>query len=433
MRSTFLYDVRRSFLNRTLVALLVVLLAAGVGLGYAFSRLTLSQSGPGYYIVAATSQNGATSGPVGLLLSPSGPLGNTRLYLVVMNETTRTVMTLEARTNSSGYFALGPGLDVISARAVVNGANVSAAISGAAAVDLNLRLREAVLYFALPSSPQANYSVFVSQARQPVSLSNLSWTYLGTFGPGIHRVNVRIELDRPVLVVGYSTSNSTRDLEGGYEVNVPQLMVESLRSESLGEAVGIFTEFFPLAGLFLVNDLFARHRSTRAIEFILARPLTKLQLIASRYSGGLVALLLSSIVTALAVTAAASAVFGVSFSVGLPLMVFASIVAALAGFYSLLYLVAVLARKSFLVIAIVLYLLLYLFNVGEVTAFILNASWPLYLTPLSSAMSMLDRYLGTSALVGFSVSYLYASLSAAAWAAVPAALAFIIYDRMPEA
>lgn len=430
MRGTFIYDVRRSTLNRMLIILLVGLIAAGVGLGYAFSRLVAAQSGvTEYHFVVASPVSSSPGGELGLLLSNSGPLGGVTVYYGAINVTTGRALAVVARTNSSGYLRLAPGVRVTYMYALIDGSNRSVDITPVAVTNFNLASRQATLVFAVPNTSYPSmYSLYVAQ--QARFNSNFSWTYVGAFGPGVHQVRVRLDINKPILRVGLSASNSTGELLVSAAINVPQLMVSSLRSQALSEALDVFAEFFPLAGLFLVNDLFARHRSTGAIEFILARPLTKLQLITSRYTGGLVALVLSSLVTALAVTASASAFYGLQFRAAVALVAFASLLTDLAGFYSLLYLVAVLTRRSFLVIAIVLYLLLYLFNVGEVLSFILNSSWPLYLTPLSSASSILANYLRTSI---FSVSYLYAAVSSAAWAVVPAALAFMIYNREAEA
>ncbi len=423
MKNAYLYDMKRSMFNRTLLIMLVVLIAAGLGLGYLVARYAVTQS-QDYYAVSEPLPNGSQ---LCLLLSPTGaPMGNvTVFYYGITGQPVRAV------TNSTGFLVMtSRGFGQVTAE--IDGRNVSFIVTELAVVDVNLRARTAYLVFAVPSEPGAvAFRAFFYQS----ALTSFgrphgeNMTYLGEFQPGIWEVPIHIVLDKPVVNVVLEPTGPAATGNVSYLITVGELMARSLRSSALVESVSVFAEFFPLAGLFLVNDLFAGLRSSRAIEFVLARPITRLQLIMSRYLGGLVALLLSSLVTAVALAGASWLVFGESVGAEGLGVVLGSLVAALAGFYSLLYLVSVLTRRGFLVASILLYLVLYLFNLGEILSFITGRSWPLYMTPLSVASSIMGQYFGNGV---FSIGYTGAVIAAVLWAVAPIAIAVPVYHAMAE-
>ena len=430
MRTAFLYDMRRSMLDRKVLMLLVILIAAGLGLGYLVSRGALVKQEQGYFFVASAQGNASGAYFTGIVLSSSGsPAARARVFYVGPEGHEEVAIT-----NASGCVtvALARGPAVVTLE--VDGHNYTLQPTAVAVVGVDLAARKAMLVFAAPQMPGLLY--YRAYFYQSFVKSRTNLTYLGDYGPGIHEVQIAIVPDLPsvVLVLEPLTApNGTGSLGNvTYTVTVPAVMARTLMRSALVEAASVFAEFFPLVGVFLVNDQFASLRSSGAIEFVLARPITKSQLLLSRYIGGLTAMLISSLVTSASLAAASWVVFNERVGPGGLGVVFAALLAALTGFYSLLYLVAVLTRRNFTVIAIVLYLLLYLFNVSAIASFITGRSWPLYMTPLSIASSVMDQYFRVQTLTQ-QISYTYAALSAALWAATPTVAALMIYRASAEA
>ena len=430
MRTAFLYDMRRSMLDRKVLLLLIVLIAAGVGLGYLVSRGAFIQQEQGYFFVASPQRNASGTYFTGVVLSSSGsPVAGARIYYVGP-EGHKVV----AVTNASGFVTvvLGSGPAVVTLE--VNGHNYTLQPTALAVVGVDLAAKKATLVFAAPQMPGLLY--YRAYVYQSLMTRKTNLTYLGDYGPGVHYVQFPIVPDLPyvnLVLEPVIAPNGTAAVGNvTYGVAVPALMARNLINSSVVEAASVFAEFFPLVGVFLVNDQFATLRSSGAIEFVLARPITKTQLLLSRYLGGLTALLISSLATSASLAVASWFVFNERIGLGGLGVVFAALVAALTGFYSLLYLVAVLTRRNFTVTAIILYLVLYLFNVPAIASFITGRSWPLYLTPLGVASSVMEQYFGVQTLAQ-PISYAYAALSAVLWALTPIVAALVTYRASAEA
>ena len=440
MRAAYLHDLRRSLLNRTLLLLLAVLVAAGLGLGYLTASLSAAQQERGYYLVGEVQANASGARLVGLVVSSSGaPAAGARVFYVGPGGREEV-----ATTNASGYVSVELAPGPVAVTVEVGGRNYTLVPAPAAVVGVDLAAREATLVFAAPPSPGLLYYRAYEYQEPEAQLLRIAAarpanaTYLGEYGPGIHEVRIRVEPDEPVVVVVLEpvaapgapvvAGNVTEYVTAG------ALMARALRDSALAEAAGVVAEFLPLAGVFLVNDLFARPRATRAIELVLARPITKPELFSSRYLGGLGALAVSAAAASAALGAASWPVLGVAAGPADVAAVFGSLLASLAGLYSLLYLVAALTRRHFLAAAIVLYLALYLANPGLLLAAATGSAWALYVSPYSVASAALQERLaaGLYQLLP-EVSYAGLAAAAAAWAAAPALAAAAIYSRSDEA
>lgn len=424
MKGAALYDLRRSLLNKALIIIVIAVVALGAGIAYL--ELSLSRSIAPYYIVIEPFHNGSA---LGLLLSPSGsPLGNARIYVIYPNSSPGVLVT-----NSSGYVLIGSGVGI--GPVYVNGANRSVMLGTAALVNVNLRAGRATLFFSVYPEPGAReFKVYVRQAELGLRGRIINYTaaqYLGEYGPGIWRAEVRVGPE-PAVVITAVPVNSSSATNETTELMPPELELKSVAFQPMATAANIMAEFLPLVALFLTNDLFARLRSTRAIEFLLARPITKGQLLTSRYSAGLLALLISSLLASAALGLIVYLMAGPVVTLSDALVVFAASFASAAAFYSLLYLVSAATRGHFIAIAVILYIVLYLFNFSFIAAAVAQRPWLVYAGPLGAAGSIISGYLGVSSLLQSGVSYSEAAASLAAWAVVPIAAAIALYSRSGE-
>ncbi|MGC9071214.1 MAG: ABC transporter permease [Acidilobus sp.] len=435
MTAALPYDLRRSALNRTLIIVLAVVLVAGIGLTYLEAGVATSQ-GKTYYLVTYVLQNGSI---VGLAVSPGGePLPGVKVY------TSGGIY----ETNSSGFLIITSSA-LGAAYAYVNGQNRSLFITMTAIVNVNYDKGTATLIFSVPYITGVNeYKVYFYQQELALRPKRTNSTLLGYFGPGIHLVsNLKVNVSMPGYVVELVPAlNQSRDQAPGptpgisVRVVTPTngsitlagvsqlLMARKLAAQALATTALVFSEFFPLSGLFVVNDLIARPRSTRAIEFILARPITRSQLLASRYSAGLFSMALWAAVAVVITGVVASALFGVPLRLASILVTFSSVAGQAMAFLSLLVLISVLTRRSYIAAAVVAYLLMYIFNPAYLLG-LMGFTSAIYATPYSSAISIVDTYFGTSV---FPVDYFYAVASIASWLLVSAALSFVIYPRLSE-
>ncbi|MGC9113161.1 ABC transporter permease subunit [Acidilobus sp.] len=178
--------------------------------------------------------------------------------------------------------------------------------------------------------------------------------YLGEYGPGIWRAEVRVKPE-PLVIITAVPVNSSSAANETTKLLSPELELKSVAFQPMATAANIMAKFLPLVALFLTNDLFARLRATRAIEFLLARPITKGQLVTSRYSAGLLALLISSLLASAALGIIVYLMAGPVVTLSDVLVVFAASFASAAAFYSLLYLVSATTRKHFIAVAVILY------------------------------------------------------------------------------
>ncbi|MEM4440526.1 MAG: ABC transporter permease subunit [Desulfurococcaceae archaeon] len=104
--------------------------------------------------------------------------------------------------------------------------------------------------------------------------------------------------------------------------------------------IGLFEFFFPVVMLYLVYVYIAKPRSTGALEFVLARPVTRFDIYATRFaSGALVALLASGVFHA-SLMLSINLIFGVSFDYTVYTLLYLGTAASLVAFYSLCYFIA---------------------------------------------------------------------------------------------
>jgi len=201
----------------------------------------------------------------------------------------------------------------------------------------------------------------------PEKPGKLSYYELGSLSYYFRVYQLRLDPEKDLLVLKLSAGEGGRQsvLYGftNYGVMVP---VESryvgILASSGGGGLRLFLEFFPIAFLYLAYVFMARPRTTGALEFVLARPVTRWDVYLTRFLAGIAAILVFSGVAVAAIIAGNQFLLGVGLDAGSAATLYLGLVAALAGFYSLCYMFSAALRSgAYLAASIASYLLFSLF------------------------------------------------------------------------
>jgi ABC-2 type transport system permease protein len=121
---------------------------------------------------------------------------------------------------------------------------------------------------------------------------------------------------------------------------------------------GLFHGFFPVVVLYLVYVYIAKPRAQGALEFVLARPITRREIYTTRYSAGV---LVITVVTALFYTTLLLALYyltGVVLELYPSLLLYAGLLLSSLAFYSLCYMLSTLTSGvRYIVVSVILYVL----------------------------------------------------------------------------
>ncbi len=121
---------------------------------------------------------------------------------------------------------------------------------------------------------------------------------------------------------------------------------------------GLFYTFFPVVVLYLVYVYIAKPRAQGALEFVLARPITRREIYTTRYSAGV---LVVTVVTALFYTTLLLALYyltGVVLELYPSLLLYAGLLLSSLAFYSLCYMLSTLTSGvRYIVVSVLLYVL----------------------------------------------------------------------------
>ncbi len=137
-------------------------------------------------------------------------------------------------------------------------------------------------------------------------------------------------------------------------------MAGSMLSSS---GLSLFLNFFPIVFLYLAYVMLAKPKATGALEFILARPVTKWDLYMTRFLSGVLVALVSSAIFVVALDIASLALWGITFSPYILTIMFLALFVGLTAWYSFCYMIAsgIKSSSGYLAISIVLYLLFAMF------------------------------------------------------------------------
>ncbi|ABL78672.1 ABC transporter permease subunit [Thermofilum pendens] len=394
---TLLYDFRRALLNSSTLVLLAALVAVGAAVGYmAYAQMT--GQGKLFGIAYTVTPNSSAVKVEGLVYDYTGN---------PVKDNTVTVKLLECSEGGAG--ASMPACSVVAEWTARTGERFKAELRrGSTNASVNLEIRVANRY---GSSLSWSSGIRCFPADMHTSLGigfgstfNKTWLAVGEVIPlegGGYRLAVAVappdcnysEVAGSKLY--YTVYNETPGrLAYAGELGASGVGVFDLKAAGSGKALYLELEtrrgrvrldtpvslagssalkgwivaamlvssnvlafLYPIAVMLTAYNLVAKPRSTGALEFVLARPVTRLQLFLSRFAAGA----LASAASPLLATAAMHLV--ISWAVGSPppledsALLAAGIAASMLAYYSVFYSIAASAKgKSYLLLAVVVYI-----------------------------------------------------------------------------
>lgn len=176
----------------------------------------------------------------------------------------------------------------------------------------------------------------------------------------LFRQEIKLDTRMDALVLRYDRTNMTLTIDYSALQPARSFMIGSMLSSG---ALTIFVNFFPIAFLYLAYVLMSKPRSSGALEFILARPVTKWDLYLTRYASGILVALASSAVFVVTLNLSSALIWGVLLGAQPSITMFLAVLVSLTAWYSFCYMLASSIRSSsrYLALSIVFYLLFMMF------------------------------------------------------------------------
>ena len=174
------------------------------------------------------------------------------------------------------------------------------------------------------------------------------------------REKIRVDPNDNVLIMRINGSDKALLMRYDRLQPAKAFMAGAMLSSS---GLSLFLNFFPIVFLYLAHILMAKPKATGALEFILARPVTKWDLYVTRYVSGVLVALASSAIFVIALDIASATIWGIMFGAYPSVIMFLAIFVGLVAWYSFCYLLSSGLRSSsgYLALAIILYLLFAMF------------------------------------------------------------------------
>ena len=139
------------------------------------------------------------------------------------------------------------------------------------------------------------------------------------------------------------------------ETGVTQRRITNVVAGSAG--IGLFSQFFPIVVLYLAYTLVAKPKGMGALEFLIARPVTRLEIYVTRFLAGVLTATVSTGVFLIALNSSVFLLTGYSIEASNMLILFLGIAGSLIAFYSVCYMVStILSGGRYLAVSIFLYL-----------------------------------------------------------------------------
>ena len=285
----------------------------------------------------------------------------------------------------------------------------------------------------------------VGVVRSGVSIVELGANLLGAMlvpvKPSLNIVLLSRKDNTTMLAVARTTTNV---LQTEYTKKVISMQLAGSTGAS------IFITFFPVVVLYLVYIYVAKPRSQGALEFVLARPITRLELYITRLFAGVLVVLTATALFYVALVLAIYLLTGVLLDLYSFVLLFAGLALALIAFYSLCYLLSALTSgtrylvasiMTYIVFAILWSLLVYLVIIS-LKGFTLSLTEELakaqyisyYFTPLGVHNFMQYYYLvyiggGQSTAIEAVVNPWLVGISTATWIIAPLAIGWLLFKK----
>ncbi|NON61983.1 ABC transporter permease, partial [Acidianus sp. RZ1] len=228
-----------------------------------------------------------------------------------------------------------------------------------------------LIFLYLGNSSEVNYSVYYGYSNlSEVSVFPVSQTsatisktlmFAGT-GEGISIFHVKMSKTNGFFTVKLvlPKSNEASIISSRYSALIP-LEVDVMSSFPSG--VSLFATLFPIIFLYLVYSMISKPLGSGAMEFLLARPITRDSIYINRFIAGTLTAILSSGILTLSIGLTISLLYGISPPFNFYGLIFLGITGDIMGFFSLYTLLAILIKKTsgYLGLSIVFYLIFTIF------------------------------------------------------------------------
>jgi ABC-2 type transport system permease protein len=240
------------------------------------------------------------------------------------------------------------------------------------------------------------------------------------------------------------TRTNISPLQGG----VTKMIVSTQIVGSVG--VSLFITFFPVIVLYLVYIYIAKPRAQGALEFVLARPITRFELYTTRYFAGVLVVLVATVLFYTALVLSVYFFTGVLLDLYQSILLYAGLSLALIAFYSLCYMLSAFTSGTrYIVVSVITYmvfsilwnLLVYLvvisprgFGVGLAQELMRAQYTSYYFTPLGIYYFMQYYYTvyvtGESVLTVESIiNPLFICISTITWITIPVVLGWLVFKK----
>ncbi|WP_448578143.1 ABC transporter permease subunit [Thermosphaera sp.] len=121
--------------------------------------------------------------------------------------------------------------------------------------------------------------------------------------------------------------------------------------------LGLFSQFFPIVVLYLAYTLVAKPKGIGALEFLIARPVTRFEVYVTRFAAGVLTALASTGVFLAALNASIFLLTGYSIEASNIILIFLGVAGSLIAFYNVCYMLStVTSGGRYLAVSIFLYL-----------------------------------------------------------------------------
>jgi ABC-2 type transport system permease protein len=328
---------------------------------------------------------------------------------------------------------------------------------------------KSVLLISMYSSVDTEFDIYIERLNVSSVPGNMSLEDIGKYFErvGLTRSGVGlVELGMGLLVGGltpvkpylhvlllsHNDSTTLYAMTNNVVIPFQTGLARRVISTQLAGSIGIsmFITFFPVVVLYLVYIYIAKPRSQGALEFVLARPITRFELYLTRFFAGVLVVLTATALFYVALILAVYILTGVLLDLYSFILLFAGLALALTAFYSFCYLLAALTSGTryivasvitFIVFSILWSLLVYLavislkgfgVSLGEELMKAQYTSY--YFTPLGIYNFMQYYYLvyvggGQSPAIEAVINPWLVGISTATWITAPIAIGWQIFKR----
>ncbi len=264
---------------------------------------------------------------------------------------------------------------------------------------------------------------------------------LGKFDKAI----VKVEIPLDPKYNGLAILIKKDDLNTTYITNYSiSKGINTIYLSLLSTPLGMITNFSPIIMLYLAYVLMAKPRSMGALEFILARPITRLDLYLTRYFAAVLTGLVLSIAVVLGLGLSTTLILGITPDITALLTITLGLFLALTAIYSVYYALATSIRSGlYLAISIILYLIFTIFwqTIVIIYAYVTGQlfdfqklteliSYSYYYNPVGAVNLLLTMLQKSYGLSSIEINPYYVGLSVALWIIVPFILGYLRFRRI---